>query len=159
MKTLSGLIWLFTSVALLCACAGLLNRPEPPNIYLTDVQMLDMSLFEQRYRLRLRVQNPNDFPLPISGMNYTVEINGRDFAEGVSPRSVTIPAFGEEVIEVDAVSNLARVVDQVLDFGREQSLRYRLSGSLRLDRTGIARLPFDYQGELSLGSGFGRGGG
>lgn len=137
-------------LALAAGCAGLFTRPEPPNVSLADLQVADVGLFEQRYRLRLRVQNPNDFALPIKGMRYTLAVNDREFAEGVSPESVTVPAFGEELIEVEAVSNLARVVDQMLELGgQRRSLSYRLSGSLSLGG-GIGRMPFDYQGEVNL---------
>ena len=143
------LVWLLVIVSPLFSCAVIPIQPEPPHISLVDLKPLDMGLFEQRYRLRLRIQNPNSFALPITGMDYTLYLNDREFAQGVSPNSTTIPGLGERVIEVDVVSNLARAFEQLLAWGIEDGLRYRLAGGLRLQRTAV-RLPFEYQGEISL---------
>ena len=136
---------------LLSACAGLGVYTEPPRVSLVSVEPLDMTLFEQRYRIGLRIQNPNQASLAIRGMDYEVELNGRKFAHGLSPQAVDVPAYGEQVVEVEVVSNLLRIVDQIheLESGRTRNLSWRLSGDLRLaDR--IATLPFDYAGQLDL---------
>ncbi len=135
----------------LVACAGLGTYADPPRVSLTSIEALDMTLFEQRYRLGLRIQNPNDHALPIRAMTYEVDLNGRKFAHGLSAQSLTVPAFGEEVVEVEVVSNLLRVIEQVRGLESEQApqLSWRVSGDLRLrDRT--SKLPFEYAGALQL---------
>ena len=148
-RRLPLLVWLLVMVGPLFSCAAISTRPEPPNISLVDLRPLDVGLFEQRYRLRLRIQNPNPFALPIRGMDYVLHLNDREFGYGVSPEAATVPAFGERVIEVDVVSNLARAFDQLVELGAVGGLRYRLSGGLRLKNV-AARVPFEYQGEISL---------
>lgn len=158
MKRLS--IVFFTGLllaSLLAGCAVFRTDVEPPIVTLADLGVREMGLFEQRYRLRLRIQNPNDFALHIRGLSYDLDLNGREFARGVSAQDVTVPGFGEALIEVDAVSNLARVVDQVLDFGKQGALSYRLAGQLRLGHA-VSRVPFEYRGEISLTPGGDRGG-
>jgi LEA14-like dessication related protein len=109
-----------------------------------------MGLLEQRYGLQLRILNPNDTAIPLEGLSYTLEINGREFAYGVSRQSVSIPAYGEALLDVDVVSNLLNVLQQVQEMGTEKrgSLNYRLSGKMNL-ASRVASLPFDYQGELN----------
>lgn len=136
-------------LTLLGGCAGLFSRPEPPQISLASIRPVDMGLFEQRYRLRLRVQNPNPFALRIKGMDYSLYLNDQQFAQGVSPESATVPAYGEQVVEVDVISNLARLFDQFSELGRQRSLSYRLVGGIRLANV-TARIPFEYQGEISF---------
>jgi LEA14-like dessication related protein len=108
-----------------------------------------MGLLEQRYGLQLRIMNPNDTAIPLEGLSYTLEINGREFAYGVSRQSVSIPAYGEALLDVDVVSNLLNVLQQVQEMGAEKrsSLNYRLSGKMNL-ASRVGSLPFDYQGEL-----------
>lgn len=142
-------------VAMLGGCASLPGGPQPPNVSLADVQPLDMGLFEQRYRLRLRIQNPNAEPLRVQAMDYALELNGRDFGRGVSPRPFIVPGYGEEVVTVDVVSNISRVLDQVLGLGGVEQLSYRLSGSLRVADAWFGRVPFEYRGDLSLTPGAG----
>lgn len=131
-------------------CAALQTVIEPPQVTLNNLQVLDMTLLEQRYAVTLRVQNPNPVPLPITGMNFQLDINDTELGRGVSNRAVTVPAYGEALVEISLVSNLLRVFNQIraLESSKTQSLRYRLSGGLSIsDR--MSKLPFDYRGEFS----------
>jgi LEA14-like dessication related protein len=135
---------------LLGACATLGPYKEPPRVSLASIQPKEMGLLEQRYGLQLRILNPNDTAIPLEGLSYTLEINDREFAYGVSRQSVSIPAYGEALLDVDVVSNLLNVLRQVQEIGTEKrsSLKYRLSGKMNLTSR-VGSLPFDYQGELN----------
>ena len=137
--------------ALLLGCASLGQRREPPIVTLAGLQMGEMTLFEQRYRLQLRVQNPNDVELPISGLQCTLVINDREFATGVSDASVTVPRFGEALLSIDVISDLRRVVAQLRDRERQSlnSITYHLSGKFTLEGSPFP-VPFDYHGEFEL---------
>jgi LEA14-like dessication related protein len=135
---------------LVSGCAGLGAYRESPRISLVSIQPKDMGILEQRYGLQLRILNPNDTVLPVAGMQYSLQINGREFAYGVSRQPVSIPAYGEAVLDVDVVSNLLSVMQQLQEAntGKQDSLKYRLSGSLSLENR-FGKLPFDYHGELN----------
>ena len=107
-------------------------------------------MFEQRYLLALRILNPNDVDLPVSGLSYSMEINDREFAYGVSRQAVTLPALGEAVVEVEVVSSLLGMLRQLQALGKDKKggLDYRIYGSLRL-ASRRTRLPFDYSGTLN----------
>ena len=145
MKKLTTL--LFTII--LSGCAAMQAPLEPPHVTLTDLRILDMTLFEQRYGLKIRIQNPNPIDLPITGMNFELDINDAELGRGVSDRQVTVPAYGEAVMEINLISNLARIIDQIrgLESGKGQSLRYRLVGGISVANR-IGKLPFNYQGEI-----------
>ncbi len=130
-------------------CAAWQTPLETPHVTLTDLRMLDMTLFEQRYGLKIRVQNPNPVELPITGMNFQLDINDAELGRGVSDQPVTVPAYGEAVVEIKLTSNLARIIDQIrgLESGKGQSLRYRLAGGISVANH-LGKLPFDYQGEI-----------
>ena len=137
-------------IALLGACATLGPYKEPPRVSLASIQPKEMGLLEQRYGLQLRILNPNDTAIPLEGLSYTLEINCREFAYGVSRQSVSIPAYGEAMLDVDVVSNLLNVLQQMQGLSAEKrsSLKYRLSGKMSLTSR-VGSLPFDYQGELN----------
>ncbi len=145
---------LAVGLVLLSGCAGWPARPEQPRVSLAGLEILELGVLEQRYRLALRVENPNPFPLPIAGLDYRVLLNERTFATGVSRRSVVIPGFGTRVIEVEVTSNLLRIAAHLQDLARaeEPLLRYRLAGRIRL-RGRALTLPFDYSGEVRLSPG------
>jgi LEA14-like dessication related protein len=148
---------LLVLVFVLAGCAALFPRPEPPRVTLADLRLVELKLLEQRYRLFLRVQNPNAFDLSIDGVDYELTLNEQEFGSGVSNRPVSVPAYGTEILEVDAYSTLAGLFRQLreLDPARPFTLRYRLKGHVRLS-SGGPQLPFDHSGELSLGAGRGR---
>lgn len=131
-------------VLLLAACAA---RFEKPAVSLAGVDIESLGLFEQRFVLKLRVKNPNPVDIPVEGLNFDVDLNGRPFASGASALAVTIPRYGEAVLEVKASSNLAAFLRQWRDLQKEgrPGLDYRVKGNLRV--TGYGALPFDHRGE------------
>ena len=141
-------IWL--AAILLGACATLSPYKESPRVSLVSIQPQQMSVLEQRFALQLRVLNPNDVVIPVNGLSYAIEINEREFAYGVSQQTVEIPAFGEALLDVEVVSNLLNVMQQLQAMSGEtrNGLEYRLTGKISLDNS-PASLPFDYSGELT----------
>ena len=144
-------MWVLGLLGLLSACAGLTERPEPPQVSLANINIMELGIFEQRYGLRLRIQNPNSFALPLAGMSYQLYINGESFAHGVSSDRVTIPAFGENVVDVDVVSSLTQLAKQLTDLGAQArpSVKYRLEGKVKLDNF-VGNIPFNYEGEVKF---------
>jgi LEA14-like dessication related protein len=141
----------FLLLILMSGCAGVRMLLQPPHVSLVDISPVQINLFEQRYRLQLRIQNPNNYTLPIGGMQYKVYLNDKEFAEGVSRQAVTVPAFGEAIVVVDVTSDLGKILQQVrqLGTGKMEKLRYRLTGGIQVSHQPI-RLPFHYEGEIDL---------
>lgn len=135
----------------LVSCAALAPRLDPPRVSLAGLELEELGLFEQRYRLQLRVQNPNGADLPIAGMDFQLYLNDEEFANGLSDEKVTLPAFGEQVIEMRVTSSISSVIEQLQLFGRSevQTFSYRLSGHVKLLHRAI-KYPFEYRGEIDL---------
>jgi LEA14-like dessication related protein len=145
--------WIALSIALLLStgCATLSGLAEPPKVTLVDLQPTEMTLFEQRFLVRLRIQNPNPEPLDVTGMSYEVDINDRAFAEGVHGTPFVVAPYGEQVIDVMLGSTLFNVIDQFqgLTTERRTSLTYTLSGSLSVAGS-LTRIRFERSGELDF---------
>jgi len=134
---------------LLSGCAYLPSGTEPPRVHLVGLQLTQVDVFEQRYRLRLRIQNPNDFALNIRGLDFRVEVNGEQFAEGVSSKAVEVPGFGEAVTEVEVSSSLWSLARQFRDrTAAPESIAYRLHGRVALE--GVA-LPVGFESTGEFG--------
>jgi LEA14-like dessication related protein len=140
---------MIVTAALLNACATLSPYKESPRVSLVSIQPQEMGVLEQRFGLQLRILNPNDTAIPVVGLSYSVEINDREFAYGASRQAVDIPAFGEALLDVEVISSLLNVVQQLQALNTEtrSSLNYRLSGKISLANS-PASLPFDYSGVL-----------
>jgi LEA14-like dessication related protein len=151
MRKLRGYGWRYSiaGAALLAGCATASAPLEPPIINLTDLRLQDVQLFEQRYGLALRVQNPNPYELPIRGMAYRVMLNDVELGRGTSREVVTIPPYGETIVQVDVVSNAFSLLQRVQDLaaGNTQSLNFAITGNMSLADRADA-LPFSFSGEI-----------
>jgi LEA14-like dessication related protein len=145
--------WLVLSLAvlLLNACAYLPTNVQEPRVHLVGLQLQSAELFEQRYRLKLRIQNPNDFALNIRGVDFRVDLNNERFAEGVSNQGVEVPGYGEAVMEVDVSSSLWSLARQLRDMGEREPkpIDYRLHGRLALEGR-AATIGFESSGEIGF---------
>ena len=142
---------LMTTVALtLGACAGV-QRHEPIQVTVADIESLPAEGLELRMMVKLRVQNPNDAPVDYDGVYVRLDVLDKTFATGVSDEHGTIPRFGESIIGVPVtVSTLRMVVGALgtLDGRPIDRINYKLYGKLNGPAFGSTR--FQVQGELAL---------
>lgn len=138
-------LWMVVFVA---ACSAM--RLQPPKVSLADFELRGGNLVEQRFALKLRVQNPNDREIVIQGVSFDVDLSGKPFARGVGDKMVTLPRFGEGIVEVDAVSNLGNLLRQIGDMAKagRNEVPYRLRGQVLAE--GLGSVPFDSRGEWRL---------
>jgi len=142
-------------MVLLAGCASLGTKLETPRLSLVGIQLQDASFFEQRLRVRLRVQNPNDIVLPVRGLDVQFELDGEDFAQGVSERAFDVPAFGEAEFDMLVTANAATALLRILDKdrgGRLEALDYRIRGKLSTSLGLLRSVPFDERGKIELDS-------
>ena len=137
--------------ALLTGCATMYGLSEAPRVSLVSVAPVSFQLFEQRFRVTLRVQNPNSQAITIRGLDYEIVVNERSFAQGVSGKPLTVPAYSENFAEVEVVSTLQRVMEQLeeLTSRGKPSIDYAISGHVSVDGIPIP-VPFQYRGTLTL---------
>lgn len=135
--------------SLLSACSNPFVRIQAPSVSIAQVSLIEAQLLEQRYRMQLRIQNPNPYALPISGMHYRLFLNGVEFARGVSSQSVQIPAYEERLLEVEMTSTIGALIGQLHRWQRipEEGLRYRLAGEVNLSSR-FTPVGFEYHGAI-----------
>lgn len=151
--------WLAMAIvglALACAgCSALLPKLETPKLSLVGIKIQDMTFFEQRLLVRLRVRNPNDLALPVKGITVDFELAGEEFAEGVSARAFEVPAFGEAEFDMMVTANAATALLRILDASRGkkmESVDYRIRGKLSTSLGLLRSVPFDERGTIALDS-------
>ncbi|MER2553519.1 MAG: LEA type 2 family protein [Thauera sp.] len=135
----------------LAGCASLAQR-EPVRINVVDLEALPGEGLEMRFKVKLRVQNPNEAPIDFDGLALELDLNGKPFASGVSDRKGSVARFGEALIEIPVSVSAIAVVRQALGVieGDAQTevpyvLRGRLAGGLlggtRFSDSGMLKLP------------------
>lgn len=138
--------------AALAGCATLrYKNAEPPQVSITAIELAGLSIFEQKFNVSLRLQNPNDFALPITGMQYKLFVQDNAVASGVSAANVTVPAYGEQTLAVSVIGNFLTTISQLQRWHQTEgtALKYRLQGSLKLADVPV-KIPFEYSGSMDL---------
>ncbi len=135
-------------VAVLSGCA--IARLEPPRLQVVEVGVLGGDLLRQQLRVKMRVHNPNDVELPVSGITYEVQLAGQTFANGESSRDFVVPALGAAEFDLDVTANAAAAVLRMLGDRERGDPTYRILGKVRLAKGMIKTIPFDHSGTLKL---------
>ena len=142
------------ALLLSAGCAGFGSRLEPPKLSVVGVEIVRGDLFEQRFKARMRVQNPNDRSIAVRGVSYTLQIGGEELGRGLSGSSFTVPALGEAEFDMLVTANLAgtvmRLLERVRSDGLPDSLSYRLRGEVKLSEGFVRTIPFDEKGAVKL---------
>jgi LEA14-like dessication related protein len=113
-----------------CSSPGDLKSPE---VRLVKVDVVKAKLLEQHFTLRFRIDNPNNFSLPVRGMDYLVHLNQVKLAEGESNVSFTVPAHGHHNFSIPVRTNLWRHLRQIVKALEkpDQPIPYRLQGAVK----------------------------
>ena len=132
----------------LAACAGLPYDAKPPRISVSEVDVKSLGLFEQRFDVGLRVNNPNDFDLRIEALEFDIEVNERPFAKGLTRTAALIPATTSAVMRVEAVTQSRQLIQQLKTLPGDvlfDGVPYRISGRVKTDRSS-SWIPFEHRG-------------
>lgn len=137
-------------VLALAGCAGGKPKPEMAHVdvSISELKFGSSTVLEQTWLLTLRIQNPNNYDIPADGMKYRIDVNGKFFARGVNNQSVMVPRLGEAMIQVQAISDLPSLIQQMGDVRRlsQAGIDYYMSGTLY---SGEWRYPFKYSGAVT----------
>ena len=152
-RALAALFVLFLASLMLAGCASLAYR-EPVRINVVGLEPIPGEGMEMRFKVKLRVQNPNETAIDFDGLALDLDLNGRPFASGVSDRAGSVARFGEALIEIPVSVSAIAVVRQALgviegaDDAKAEvpyALRGRLAGGLlggmRFSDSGTLKLP------------------
>lgn len=131
-------------------CTHLGTGLEAPRISLADITIQQSSGLESAFLVKLRVVNPNDVVLDVQAVTLDLEINETPFASGASPSAVSIPAFGSEILSLQAYSSVIHMVRSMIGIHRSGQLSYRAKGRLRLGGMVPPLVPFDTSGTFDF---------
>ncbi|MEO6203441.1 MAG: LEA type 2 family protein [Nitrospirales bacterium] len=148
MKRISLVLPFVCAILFLIGCtsiAELTAQPESPEVLLVNITPLDATMFEQRLQVDLRVRNPNDFDLEVTGLDFTLHLNDQRLARGLTNKASTIPRLGDAVISVETTTSTLDVIRQLLQLSQRQEVSYQVDGVLYAQGS---RLPFKNKGVL-----------
>lgn len=137
----------------LAGCSSLGPKLEAPRLSLVNVGMVSADIFSQQFRVRMRVQNPNDREIPVKGIDYELFLQGDSFAEGVASEPFVVPALGENefdlILRTNFVSSIGRLMSRMN--GRDgNKVDYSITGKVLVDLPFVKAIPFRDSGTVDL---------
>lgn len=142
------------SAASLGACA-LKPSMLAPEVSVRNVTLSKLDFSGLDLLVDLRVKNPNDVELPITGIEYAVMLQNVRVADGRQARAVTLPALGETDMPLQVTVNLLKTATELVPLllnkrGAPKALSYRVDGRVKLDWWYMPSIPFNKIGEVAL---------
>ena len=114
---------------------------QEPQFTIISIAIVQADLINTRFKLTLKVDNPNAFPLTIVSFSYELYGNGRFWASGREKNFPPIPAQGPSEIEIGFEMNFINMNRNLLDdIVAMRQVQYRFTGDVQVE-TGIPELP------------------
>ena len=110
-------------------------------------------MFSQRFKVRVKVQNPNDIEVPVKSIEYTVFLMGDRFGEGTTEQPFVLPAQRRGGVRHDAHDRLRERLGRLVSRmggNKLENVEYEVTGKLHLDKGLVRTIPFNHKGLLNV---------
>ncbi|MFJ3482046.1 LEA type 2 family protein [Pseudomonas sp. NPDC090202] len=127
------LLCLFSMLAISGCSTWMTGGYEEPDVKLLKVDVVKTKLLRQDFKLRFRVDNPNDSSLLVRGLRYKVMLNDMLLSEGESSEWFIVKANSHRNFSVPIRTNLWEHLKDISKMlGKaNQPVHYRLEGKLK----------------------------
>lgn len=146
----SRALLLSLAAVFLAGCATLQPELDPPRISIENFRNLPGEGSGPRFEVDLRIQNPNEQSLDISGIAYDIALQDVDLISGVSNQVPVIEGYSEETVTLASSLNTIQLVRFLAGLGTGERtldrLEYRVSVKVdfrgmmptqRIEETGV----------------------
>ena len=137
-------------VLALSGCSLFVPKLQTPHLSVVGVELQKGALWQQKLKVRMHVDNPNERELPIKGITYTLDVNGQEFAHGESAAAFVVPALGDAEFDMNMTANMAGTIISLLSHGTDAAVQYHLAGRISLAHGLLRSVPFDQHGTFKL---------
>lgn len=141
LSTLSTTLFIIVSIMLLSACSS--GPIQKPTVSVRYAEISQLSFTQSSAVFTIRVDNPNAFPIYLSGVDYGLSLNGHLVAEGSNNASTKIPAGGSKRLDMPIKIRVAEILTLIPSFIKQGQVKYDLAGKVR---TPLIALPFKHSG-------------
>ncbi|MDR0998685.1 MAG: LEA type 2 family protein, partial [Treponema sp.] len=116
-------------------------RIRAPEFTITSIAVMRAELINIRFRVDLRIDNPNMFPVRLSSLEYELYGASRFWGDGKTTVNLEVPPGGYAETRLNLVMNFINMrrelLDEVIALGQ---VPYRFTGEALID-TGLPALP------------------
>ncbi len=143
---------LLGSMIMLAGCSTVSDNLKAPSVELLTIQPETLRDGRTLIALtRLRVSNPNAIPMPIAGGQVKMSLSGKPVAAGDLAEGFTVPANGNEDIDIRINLDLASSLTLGMNMLEgDTELPYKLDGYIDVGISYLGRINIAEQGVVSL---------
>ncbi|MDR2766986.1 MAG: hypothetical protein LBB82_01530 [Treponema sp.] len=127
-------------IFLFFSCKGAPHNAAPvkppilePRFSIVEIVILQNTLINTRLKVRMQIENPNDFPLELSSFKYELSTQGRFWSDGKTDTVCAVPANSKNTADLFLVMNFTSqnraLLDQVI---ARTLIEYRFSGDAEI---------------------------
>lgn len=135
------------SAALLLSCATLEKQVKEPELSISNVQILGMSLTDAQLAFDVDVKNPNSVGLSMNGLSYSLAIEDKPLFNGAAADKLNIAAKTTSRVTLPFTLRYEDVLGTLSALRENEELRYTVSGKADF---GLFSLPYSRTGTFSL---------
>ncbi len=121
--------------------------PRLPKVLIHEVDAARYAADEANATFYLGVDNPNPFPVKLSGLSYVLNIGGKKLGEGTVGSGEKVAASSTGVFEIPVQITRESYGPEVEKLIKTLTLPYQISGELKGD---LLAEPYQHQGEIKL---------
>jgi len=134
-------------ILIFSGCSVISEYAQKPSINFKTLRIKDPGLFDATLVFVFDVKNPNPLGGRISSATYDLDVDGKNFIEGVLDKGINLPANGKAEMEIPVRVNYLDFFDSVKEFTTRDKVNYKLSGDL----TVLAfKIPYKTSGQLDI---------
>ena len=126
---------------------GIKGIAEPPSISVQNVNFERFTWQGGEAIFTLNLSNPNSFPLPLTGVDYALALNGAEVGKGSREQSLQIPPKQSKLVEFPLRLRFVNMANVLPGLIRQGTMRYDLRGSVHLP---LFNIPFTRSGSTRL---------
>jgi len=151
-QSISIAVLLLMAYFLLPACATLDPNYEEPTVMLSSFRAIPSEGIVPAFEVGLRIINPNDSPLELAGVVYSISLQGHELVKGVGKGYPPIEGYSEGIIKLTAGANLLEGIRFITGMAKNQDAPVEYRFQAKLDLAGIyPSLRISETGLLDLG--------
>lgn len=134
-------------------CAALSPNFQKPEVEVVAVEPLPARTGNNlKFRIHLRIFNPNNSELGLSGLYYTLRLGGHKVLTGTSNNLTPIAPYGQDDIAVDATASLVGSIFAAVDLINlnQNSIPYELEAKIGLSKSLLPSIKVNRSGVINL---------
>lgn len=146
-KESQRIVLMLAVLALVSGCAMLRPEVTPPELRVSDVRVLGMSLADAKIAVDLEVDNPNAYTLSLRRLTYGLSLQDKPLFNGIVSERIQVEANGSSRVTLPFTLRFQDALGTMRALAQSEELRYRLSGEADF---GLLSLPYSKSGSIGL---------